>query len=137
MDYAKPIPVPSEETQPFWQAASRGELMLQRCSGCGASRFPPGIICPECSSLEFEWKAVSGRGKIWSFVIFHRAYHPAFKGDLPYAVAYVELDEGPRLLSNIEGIDPGQIRCDMPVEVFFEDIGGDMRLPKFRPLVRT
>ncbi|MSQ73865.1 MAG: hypothetical protein EXR27_21745 [Betaproteobacteria bacterium] len=133
MDYAKPIPVPSEESQPFWDAARRGELMLQQCSGCGASRFPPSVICPECSSLAFEWKATSGRGKVWSYVVFHRAYHPAFKGDVPYAVVCVELEEGPRLLTGIEGIAPEALRCDMPVEVVFEEIGGGMRLPKFRP----
>ena len=137
MDYDKPIPIPTDETMPFWQAARRGELVLQRCATCGSSRFPPSILCQECNSLEFEWKAVCGRGKIWSFVIFHRAYHPAFKEDLPYAVAYVELEEGPRLITNVVGISHDQIRCDMPVEVFFEDIGGDMRLPKFRPLHRT
>ena len=130
--YAKPVPVPNEDSKPFWDAANRGELMLQQCRDCGASRFPPAPICPECSCLDAQWRAVSGRGKVWSFVVFHRAYHPGFKDELPYAVACIELVEGPRLLSNVTGIAPQELRCETPVEVYFEAIGQGMRLPKFR-----
>ncbi len=83
--------------------------------------------------MSSEWAAVTGRGKVYSFVIFHRAYHPGFAGELPYAVACIELEEGPRLLSNIVGIAPEKVRCDMPVEVVFEEITPDISLPKFRP----
>jgi uncharacterized OB-fold protein len=130
--YAKPVPVPTEDSKPFWDAANRGELALQRCRQCGESRFPPSVICPECSSLESDWTAVSGRGKVYSYVVFHRAYHPSFKDDIPYAVACIELEEGARLLGNVTGIAPDQLKCEMPVEVWFEDIGGGKRLPKFR-----
>ena len=133
MAYSKPVPIPSEESIPFWEATRRGELLLQRCGDCGAYRFPPNVLCTECSSTAFEWKPVSGRGKVYSYVVFHRAYHPAFKGDLPYAVACIELEEGPRLMSNVLDIEPGQIRCDMPVEVVFDEITSDISLPKFRP----
>jgi uncharacterized OB-fold protein len=132
MAYSKPIPTPSEESKPFWQAAKRGEILLQRCRDCGAYRFPPNPLCTECSSTAFDWKPVSGRGKVYSYVVFHRAYHPGFADDLPYAVACIELEEGPRLLSNIVGMQPEQIRCDMPVEVVFEQITSDITLPKFR-----
>ena len=132
MAYTKPVPVPSEDSKPFWEAARNGQLQLQHCVDCGAYRFPPSVLCPECSSLSSEWTPVSGRGKVYSFVVFHRAYHPGFEGDLPYAVACIELEEGPRLLSNIVGIAPEQVRCDMPVEVVFEQITPDISLPKFR-----
>jgi len=133
-DYLKPIPVPSEDSKPHWEGAKRHELCLQRCQECGAFRLPPAPLCPECTALGGEWTKVSGRGKVYSFVIFHRAYHKAFEKDLPYAVAVIELKEGPRLLSNIVGITPDQICCDMPVEVTFEDITPDTTLPKFRPI---
>ncbi len=132
MAYSKPVPVPSEESKPFWEAASKGQLQLQHCLDCGAHRFPPGVLCPECSSTATEWTSVSGRGKVYSFVVFHRAYHPGFEGELPYAVACIELEEGPRLLSNIVGIPADRVRCDMPVEVVFEAITPDISLPKFR-----
>ena len=129
----RPVPVPSEDSKPFWEATRKGELRLQRCLDCGSFRFPPGVLCPECSSASSEWMPVSGRGKVHSFVVFHRAYHPAFAQDLPYAVACVELEEGPRLLSNIVGVEPAQIRCDMAVEVLFEKVSEEISLPKFRP----
>ncbi len=133
-DYLKPIPVPSEDSRPYWAATKRHELCLQRCQECGAFRLPPAPLCPECTALGGEWTKVSGRGKVYSFVIFHRAYHKAFEKDLPYAVAVIELAEGSRLLSNIVGIAPDRIRCDMPVEVTFEDITPDTTLPMFRPI---
>ena len=133
MAYTKPIPIVIDENRPFWEATRRKELLLQCCRDCGAYRFPPNILCVECSSTAFDWKPVSGRGKVYSFVIFHRAYHPGFADELPYAVACIELAEGPRLMSNIVGIPPGEVRCDMPVEVVFEEITDEISLPKFRP----
>ncbi len=135
-EYQKPIPVPSEESEPFWEMAKKHELRLQKCSDCGAFRFPPAVVCPECTSMEAEWTAVSGRGRVFSFVIFHRPYHPAFKGDIPYGVAVVELEEGPRLLSNVVSCSPEEIRCDMPVVVVFEDITPEVTLPKFKPIAK-
>jgi uncharacterized OB-fold protein len=134
MAYSKPLPVVSDETRPFWEATKRGELLLQHCRECGAYRHPASVLCPECSSTAFDWKAVSGQGKVYSFVIFHRAYHPAFADDVPYAVACIELKEGPRLISNIVNIGPEDVRCDMPVEVVFEQVTSDITLPKFRPV---
>ncbi len=132
-DYAKPIPTPSEDSVPFWEAAKGHELKLQQCGACNAFRFPPAEVCSECTSDAYEWKPVSGKGRVFSFVIYHRAYHPGFKEELPYVVAVIELDEGPRMLSNVMGCKPEEVRCDMPVEVAFEDITDEMTLPKFRP----
>jgi uncharacterized OB-fold protein len=128
----KPIPVPSEDSTPFWAAAKKHELSLQRCTECGSFRFPPAPVCPECTALNGEWTRLTGRGKIHSFVVFHRAFHKSFEKDVPYAVAVVELEEGPRFPSNIVGIAPDQIRCDMPVEVVFDDVTPDCTLPKFK-----
>ena len=74
----------------------------------------------------------SGRGKVFSFIVMHRVYHPAFADKVPYVVAVVQLDEGPRVLTNIVGIPPDQVRCEMPVGVVFEE-RGDMTIPQFRP----
>ena len=134
LEYKKPLPIPSELSAPFWDACRRHELVLQRCRGCGAFRFPPAVLCPECLSEVAEWRGVSGKGKVFSFVIFRRVYHPAFEADLPYTVALVELEEGPRLISNIVGCPPERVACDMRVEVVFEDVTPEATLPKFRPV---
>jgi uncharacterized OB-fold protein len=133
LEYKKPLPVPSELSAPFWEACRRHELVIQRCQNCKAFRCPPAVLCPECLSEKVEWKKVSGRGKVFSFVVFRRVYHPAFETDLPYTVALVELEEGARLVSNIVGCPPEQVVCDMPVEVIFDDVTPEVTLPKFRP----
>ena len=132
-EYGKPLPIPSQLSEPFWSACKNHELKIQRCRSCGVFRFPPAILCPECLSREVEWKKVSGKGKVFSFVVYRRLYHPAFEADLPYTVAVIELEEGARLLSNVVGIPPEQVTCDMHVEVVFEDVTPEMTLPKFRP----
>lgn len=132
-DYAKPIPTPSEDSRPYWEAARNHELKLQQCCACSAFRFPPAEVCSECICDDYEWKPVSGKGRVFSFVIYHRAYHPGFADELPYVVAVIELDEGPRMLSNVTGCKPEEVRCDMPVEVVFEDITEEMTVPKFQP----
>ena len=136
IEYKKPLPVPSELSPPFWESCRRHELVVQRCHSCAAFRFPPAPLCPECLSEATEWKRVSGRGRVFSFVVFRRVYHPAFEADLPYTVALVELDEGPRLISNVVGCPPEDVTCDMPVEVVFEDVTPEVTLPKFRPAAR-
>jgi uncharacterized OB-fold protein len=133
VEYKKPLPVVTELSRPFWEGCRRHELLVQRCQGCGAFRYPPALLCPECLGDQAEWKRVSGRGRVFSFVVFHRLYHPAFEGDLPYTVAIVELEEGARLVSNIVSCPPERVACDMPVEVAFEDVTGEVTLPKFRP----
>jgi len=132
-EYAKPLPVPGPESVPFWEACRRHELSLQRCAACGSFWFPPGALCPTCLSESWSWEQTSGRGTVYSFVVFHRLYHPGFADDLPYAVAVVELEEGPRLPTSIVGVDDTELRCDMPVEVVFDDVTETVTLPRFRP----
>lgn len=133
MTATKPIPKPAPESQPYWEAAKSHTLSLPHCDACEQFWFPPSQTCPHCLSSKFSWQAVSGRGKVFSFVTFHRVYHPAFEGEVPYVVALIELEEGPRLLSNVIGIPVDQVRCDMSVKVVFDDVSGDVTVPKFTP----
>jgi uncharacterized OB-fold protein len=132
-EYAKPLPRPNRLSQPFWDGAKRHELLLQKCSACGHVWFPPSTRCPQCLSAEYEWSKASGRGRVWSWIVMWQRYFAAFEADIPYNVAYVELEEGPRLMTNIVGCDNEAIYCDMPVEVVFEDVTPEIALPKFRP----
>ena len=129
-----PKPRPAPESLPYWQAAKDHRLALPKCEDCGQFWFPPSATCPHCLSTNFSFQNVSGRGKVFSFVTFHRVYRPAFAQDVPYVVALVELEEGPRLLTNILGISHEDVRCEMPVEVVFDDYDEDVSVPKFRPL---
>ena len=130
----KPVPRPAPESVHYWQAAHQHRLELPRCNACGQFWFPPSQSCPHCLAADFAWTPVSGVGKVFSFVTFHRVYHPAFAQEVPYVVALVELEEGPRLLSNIVGVPPEAVVCDMPVKVVFDDVAEDVSVPKFAPL---
>jgi uncharacterized OB-fold protein len=131
--YNKPLPLINEETRPYWDYCRKHELRMQKCSRCGYIRFPLSVICPECHSMEFAWEKLSGKGKVYSFTIYRVAYHPAFKDDIPYVVAIIQLDEGPRMESNIIGCRVEDVRMEMPVVVAFDDVTEEVTLPKFRP----
>jgi uncharacterized OB-fold protein len=131
--YAKPLPQVTPEMKPFWDAARRHELVVQRCTGCGAHRFPARDICSRCLSREAGWAPVSGRGEVFSWAVMHQVYHPGFAADVPYAVVVIELEEGARLVSNLVDCPPGDVRAGLPVEVVFDDVTPDVTLPKFRP----
>lgn len=129
----RPLPRPTEASRPYWEACRTHELWLQRCASCGTYRFPAGFMCPDCSSLDLAWQRVSGRGKIYTYTVVHRAPHPALAGEAPYVVALIELDEGPCLMTNIVGCPSDDVRIDMPVEVVFRDMTPAVTLPLFRP----
>lgn len=131
--YSKPIPTRTPELEPFFAAAQRRQLVVQRCRQCGTHRFPAREICSECLSNASEWVPVSGKGTVFSFNVMHQVYHPGFADEVPYAVVVIKLDEGAKILSNIVGIRPDQIRIGMPVEVVFEQISDEITLPKFKP----
>ena len=131
---AKPLPQVSPEMAPFFEAARRHQLVVQRCTGCGALRFPARSICSTCLAREATWVPVSGRGTVFSFAIMHQAVHPGFAAETPYAVVVVQLDEGPRLLSNLVDCPTVEVRIGQPVDVVFDDVTPDVTLPKFRPL---
>lgn len=132
-EYTKPYPRPTPESAPFWQACREHVLRLQRCDQCGKFWFPPGNRCRWCWSDRWQWTPVSGRGRLYTFTVIWRAYHPGFANDLPYNVAVVELEEGPRLISNVVGCAPEALAVGMPLVVVFDDVAPDLTLPKFRP----
>src|SRR5262249_25576235 len=128
----KPLPSISDYNRPFWEGARRHELRVQRCNACGKAWAPNGPVCPHCFSEDYTWEKTSGRGKIASWVVFHKVYHPGFARDVPYSVAFIELDEGPRIISNVVGVKNEELEIGMPVEVVFEDVNDEISLPKFR-----
>jgi uncharacterized OB-fold protein len=129
----KPVPAITPELAEFFKGAREGVLMVQKCQDCGALRFPAYEICSNCLSTRSSWVPVSGRGEVYSFNIMYQVYHPAFAGEVPYAVVVIKLEEGPKFVSNLVGIKPHEIRCGMPVEVVFEKLTDEVTLPRFRP----
>ena len=133
-DYAKPLPNPlhRETSRPFWEAARRHELSMQRCRGCERLVFYPREVCPFCLSSELEWVTLSGRGRLHSFTVIHQPANPAFQPDVPYIYAMVELEEGPRIISNLVECAPAEARIDMPLEAIYDDVTPEVTLVKFR-----
>ena len=131
-DYAKPLPEVTEDNAPFWEGCKRRQLLLQRCGKCGHHR-DASPVCPLCLAPEHDWVAASGRGSVYSWVVVHQRYSKAFEDDLPYNVAIVELEEGPRLMSNVVGIPNEEIRAGLDVEVTWDEVTDEITLPRFRP----
>jgi uncharacterized OB-fold protein len=127
------VPAPDEASRPFFEGAAAGRLMLMRCTRCGAYRYPSRERCDECWSTDSEWVEASGRARLHSWVVFHQVYHPGFADRVPYNVAVVELEEGPRVTTNIVGADHRHLRAGMPLEAMFETVAEGVALPKFRP----
>jgi len=132
MLYDKPLPKPNADDKFFWDGCKEHQLRFQKCRNCGLVRWPAALICPNCYSQDTELITLSGKGKVYTFTVYHQAFRPAFEKDLPYITAVIELEEGPFLLSNIVGCKPADVRCDMPVEVTWEDITEEFSLPKFK-----
>jgi uncharacterized protein len=132
---ALPAPSPpiNPETAEFWAAASEGRLLLKICRDCDAVIWYPRAICPECSGLRTEWFEAAGRGRIYSYTVNHRG-EGAYQGLPPFVLAYVELDEGPRLMTNIVGADNAELAVGLPVEAVFHDTADGAALPRFQPL---
>lgn len=126
----RPYPVITPDSEPFWASVHERALRLPKCRSCTTYFFPPAPFCPNCWSDEISWETVAGTGKIFSFVTFQRLYDPSFADLLPYSVAVIEFDEGPRMLSRITGTTAPEI--DARVEVVYEDLDGDTTLPLFR-----
>ena len=135
MQAQKPLPQPTPDTRPFWDAMKRHELRLPKCNSCGELHYYPRSFCSKCFSRDLEWVTCSGRGKVYSYVISYRPA-PDYRSEAPYVIAVVELEEGVRMLSNLVGVepDPARLSLDMPVEVTFEEASDDVTLPLFRPV---
>ncbi|RKJ99261.1 Zn-ribbon domain-containing OB-fold protein [Alicycliphilus denitrificans] len=128
---ARPLPQPTDLTRPYWQAAARGELHMQHCGACGRWQFYPRPFCIHCEADALQWRAVSGLGRIYTYTVNHRAPNAFMKARLPYVVAIVELDEGPRLMANVLGNAVDQAGIGKRVKVTFEAVSEEVALPQF------
>jgi uncharacterized OB-fold protein len=129
-----PLPVPGPDDAPYWKALERGVLVLQRCASCGTVRHPPRPRCGNCAHAAHSWEPASGLGTVHSFTVIHHPANPALAGEVPYVVALIELDEGPRLVSNVVGVDPDLVAIDQRVRVRFDEVGPGAVLPRFIPV---
>ena len=128
-----PAPVVNADSAPYWEGAREGRLLLQRCGDCGALRFFPRYLCTACGSDRVEWAEASGRGTVHSFTIVHRAAFPEFQARTPYVVALIDLEEGPRMMTNIVGDDALEVAIGDAVIVEFEARGTKgAKVPQFR-----
>ncbi|MFG2771675.1 Zn-ribbon domain-containing OB-fold protein [Streptomyces sp. NPDC048350] len=133
-------PVVDEDGAPFWEYAARGELRIQGCADCGELRFPPRPCCPHCQSFAAEWRLMSGRGRIWSYVLPHPPLLPDYAAQAPYNAVVVELADAPRirLVGNVvadpdaalDSVDPGRLRIGAGVRVAFTETDG-MTVPRW------
>lgn len=139
MEPERPLPRPiTPETRPYWDGLKQGKLLLPKCAACRHVFFYPRVVCPRCHSRDLGWIESRGRGTLHSFAIAQQAFNPAFKVAPPYVLAMIELEEGPRMLSNLINVkpDPTAIACDMEVEVVFQKVADDVTLPLFQPARR-
>lgn len=128
---ARPAPTVTDDSAVFWDAASEGRLVAQRCGSCGALRHPPRPMCPRCRSLAVEVVDLRGTGTVYSYAILHHPQHPAF--DYPVQAVLVDLDEGVRVVSNITDVAKDDLRIGMRVQVHFVAVGDGAQIPVFRP----
>jgi len=127
------LPSPVGLAAEWYAHLARGELRFQRCAACGRWRHPPRHLCAECGSDTWEWAAASGRGTLFSWTVTHQAMHPAFTDALPYAVVVVELDEGVRVVSGVRGIEPADLRLELPLQAEIEPVDDTIGLVYVRP----
>lgn len=134
-DRARPAPELTTLTRPFWEAAARGTLVVQRCIACGHLRFPPGPVCTECLDERAEWQPVSGDAVVLSHLVFHQGYGAPWSATLPYSVVMLQLEEGPRMFSDIDDPDGQWIDADLVghrLRVWFDPVGDGIAVPRFR-----
>ena len=127
----RPRPAVTQDSSFFFEGAAEGKLLIQRCASCGLLRHPPRPACPQCQSLEWDTVESAGRGTVFSFVVVHHPQIPAF--DYPLPIAVVALDEGTRLVADLIGIAPAEVRIGMPVRVEMVAVDDELVLPMFRP----
>jgi uncharacterized OB-fold protein len=125
------LPTPDLETQPYWDAAREGKLLIKRCAACGRAHFYPRPFCPHCWSEDVAWEVASGRATLYTFTIVRRNDLPPFPERVPYVAAVVDLAEGPRMMTNVEGCEPDEVEIGMALTVAFRD-EGDFAIPVFR-----
>ena len=120
----KPIPHPNGDTQPFWDACNEERLIFQRCAACGYAQFYPRSACVKCESVELEWKEADAAGVVYTFTVVNRAPSPAFRGDVPYVLALIDITDGFRMMMNIVDCDPADIAIGKSVRIVYEQRAG-------------
>ena len=131
-DYSKPLPVFDVDGGLFWESCKQHEMSLQQCVACKKFRYPPRSLCPACHSPEAEWKAVSGKGRVYVALVMCRSPGPAWERDVPYNISLIDLDEGVRVWSNVIGCGAEEVKIGDRVEIHYEDVTNNVALPKFR-----
>ena len=121
------------DTRPFWEATKRSELLIQYCPQCSKYQFYPRVVCKNCLS-DVEWVVSRGRGTVYSFSVVHKAFNPEFKDKVPYILALISLDEGPRMMTNLIGVAIENVKIGMTVEVDFSKSFGEYNLVQFIPV---
>ena len=130
----KPIPLPNADTDPFWEACNRESLIYQRCLSCDYHQFYPRRICKLCGSDNLEWTTATLRGIVYSFTVQYRAPTPAFREDVPYVIALIDLDDGIRMMMNIKNRNPEDVHIGMLVRIIFEERGEEkQKIPQAEP----
>lgn len=129
-----PVPEPSSEDAPFWNACLEGKLLIRHCQDCQKHFHPPMPGCTHCGSTNVDWREVSGNGSIFTYTVIHHPAHSVLKGHPPYNVSVVLLDDADdvRVISNVIDVPPSELSVGMPVSVCFEDAGNGMMLPRFK-----
>ena len=128
------LPTIDDGNRPFWDGCRAGVLVLQRCDECARLRYPISPVCPQCICSKATWVEVEPTGEVYSFGVFRHAYNDAWRDRVPYAVALVKLDAGPTLISNIVGVDPGDVHVGRRVTAVFERVTDEVTIPQFTPL---
>ncbi len=135
IDVKTPPPVMGLYDKPMWESISARAMRLQRCRACSGWQYPPGPSCPQCLSCDLEWKEISGKGKILSWVVFHRKYLAAYPA--PYNCVAVRLEEGPTMISNLTGDMPGDDSIGQGVAMVYVEMQDGFVLPRFQRLDRS
>ena len=132
---AMPAPQPNFDDRDFWRACAEKRLQFQACADCGAARHPPTPVCPHCRSFKLAWRQAAGLAEVYTYTIVHHASHEAVKPNLPYVVGVLTFPDVPgvRLVTNVTDVDPEKVRIGMPVRLWWDAIGGDMHIPRFKP----
>ena len=129
--YGKPVPEPTRDSRPYWDALREGRLVIQQCAACGKLRHYPRPVCDACYSMDATWREVSGRGRVHSWTVAHHPFHPGFKSELPYVLVTVDLDEGVRMLAQLRGVDLDTLSIGLPVAMTAERATDELTLPVF------
>ena len=132
--FRQPLPIPNEDSSEYWDGTRKNKLLLQHCDQCGKYRFPPQHLCPDCWSDRSEWVEAAGKGEVYTFAVARRAIKPDWNEKIPYVTALVQLDEGPKIFTNIVECAPEDVTIGMRVKVIFDHVNEEIALPKFVPL---